>query len=91
MNKGEILIYVWEENLCDDLCSIIDSYGFSLSDLNEINEHLQDYYFDDYYNKKLLLKDIKWIPPQIGSYPPPNIEAQGYFDFDIVDLGYISQ
>ena len=84
-----IKLVVWGENWCDDVIDIVDSYGYSLDTLNNIKEQLDegDYDFSKYYESELTLK-MSYSKPQIGNYPPPNIEVDGYWEFDIIKVEY---
>lgn len=85
MEEQTIEVYVYEENCCDELLIITNSNGFSLETLIEINKDLQEHDFKDCYNKTLLIKPY-WNEAQIGNYPPPNIEAEGYWGFNIIEV-----
>ena len=85
MEEQTIEVYVYEENCCDDLAIITNSNGFSLYTLIEINKDLQEYDLSDFYNKTLIIKP-SWNEAQIGGYPPPNIECEGYWYLDIIDV-----
>ena len=84
-----IKLVVWGENWCDDVIDIVDSYGYPLDTLNNIKEQLDegDYDFSKYYESELTLK-MSYIEPQIGNYPPPNVEVEGCMDWDVVKVEY---
>lgn len=84
IKQGTIEIFVYEENCCDELVTIQDSNGFSLETLIEINKDLQELDFTKYYGKTLMIKPY-YNDAQIGNYPPPNIEFEGYWDCDILE------
>lgn len=63
----------------DDSSYIIKTSGGEDGDL--IEEFFSEFYFDmedGFYEFKFLLRYSK---PQIGDYPPPNIEIHAYYDF----------
>ena len=84
LEKGQMKICVYEENLCDDEICILDSNGISFEVLSLINNLFQQSDYWDEYRKKMLIIKPYYVKAQIGNYPPPNIEMPGYWDFEII-------
>lgn len=86
LKSGTICITVWGEDWCDEPFEITDSHGFSLDRLNEINEQFleSDYDWSQYYESDIII-NLTYSEPQIGNYPPPNIEVEGYWDWDVLE------
>ena len=80
-----VKVSVWGENWVDLDCEITNSYGYNLQDLIDIQEQLNDdiEWLEDYRECDLILK-MTYNQPQIGNYPPPNIEVDGHWDWEVL-------
>lgn len=85
MKEGTIKLAIWGEGWCDEPFDIINSNGFSLASLVNINEQLleDDFDWSKYYERDLIIK-VNHISAQIGNYPPPNIETEEYWEWEII-------
>lgn len=86
MENNTIKIVVWDDIFCDVPFEIIDSNGFSLQTLNDINEQFieSNYDWKDFYDSEIIIK-VTHVPAQVGNYPPPNIEVQEYWDWEVIE------
>lgn len=69
----------------DDDAFIIGVWGeFTLDQLDKIEEQVQEeqelYLPENTETPCVVTYIAEWVPPQIGNYPPPNVEAPGYWD-----------
>jgi hypothetical protein len=83
--KDFIELTVWGENWCDDYFMISNSYGYSLHTLIDIKEQLEEDtdVLKEYQESVITLK-MTFSPAQVGNYPPPNIEVEEYWDWEVV-------
>ncbi len=86
MNKF-IELTVWGENWCDDYFMISNSYGYSLDTLILIKEQIEvePDALEEYQESVIRLKMIH-IPAQVGNYPPPNIEVDEYWSWEVIKI-----
>ena len=84
MNKF-IELTVWGENWCDEYFMISNSYGYSLDTLIQIKEQIEEEpdVLEKYQESVIKLK-MTFSPAQVGNYPPPNIEVDEYWDWEVI-------
>ena len=78
---------VWGENWCDDYFMISNSYGFKLDTLIDIKEQLEEEpdVLEEYQESVITLK-MTYQEAQVGNYPPPNIEVNAYWDWEVIKI-----
>ena len=87
INKSDkfVKVAVWGEGWVDLDCEITNSYGYSLSELIDMQEALnEDLEWIEQYRECDLILKVSWTEPQIGNYPPPNIEVEGHWDWVVL-------
>ena len=80
-----ICVDVWGENWCDDDFTISEINGFGLEEVLLIKDALEEQFEEllSMHRECLVRLIPRFEPAQIGNYPPPNIEIEEYWDFEI--------
>jgi len=85
-----LTVCIWGENWCDEDFEITNIKDASLQYVLDFKDQFKQDYLDkeflEKYRESEIVLDVYYVEPQIGNYPPPNIEVEGHFDFVIVSV-----
>ena len=85
--KKFVELTVWGKDWEDDSFMISNSYGFSLDNLLEMKQQIEEDTSDlDEYLESVVTLEVTYSEAQIGNYPPPNVEADAYWHWAVVKI-----
>ena len=88
LKEKTITVSVWGEGWVDDDFEVIKINGYSFADVSEMKDGLVEFFDDlllEHRECDVVLRPV-YFEAQVGNYPPPNIELEAYWDFEIISV-----
>jgi len=88
LKQKTITVSVWGENWCDDNFKICSVNNIGYDEVTEMIESLNEFFDDlllEHRECDVVLRPV-YFEAQVGNYPPPNIELEAYWDFEIISV-----
>jgi len=88
LKQKTITVSVWGQGWVDDDFEVIKINGYSFADVSEMKDGLVEFFDDlllEHRECDVVLRPV-YFEAQVGNYPPPNIESEAYWDFEIIEV-----